>query len=156
MQTIATDTLRKGLIEYDRRKGWRGAIANRNYNSNWQKDFNEYRLENSINWKISIVKKVDQFSSEIENQDGLKGTIDYNDITWTKKQFNELLKPGDIIFTEHLGKNKFSLKQIPKINGGIVVMDPYTGRVMALSGGFSFKNSEFNRASQALRQRFCI
>ncbi len=152
LQTIATDSLRKGLIEYDKRKGWRGVIANRSYNSNWRKDFNEYRLENSINWKISIVKKVNQFSSEIENEDGLKGTIDYNDITWTKKQFNELLKPGDIIFTEYLGKNKFSLKQIPKINGGIVVMDPYTGRVMALSGGFSFKNSEFNRASQALRQ----
>ena len=46
--------------------------------------------------------------------------------------------------------NKFSLKQIPKINGGIVVMDPYTGRVLALSGGFSFKNSEFNRASRPL------
>ena len=69
-----------------------------------------------------------------------------------KKEFKELLKSGDIIYTEHLKNNKYSLRQIPKINGGIVVMDPYTGRVMALSGGFSFKNSEFNRASQALRQ----
>ncbi len=69
-----------------------------------------------------------------------------------KKKFSELLKPGDIIYTKQIDTNKFSLKQIPKINGGIVVMDPYTGRVMALSGGFSFKNSEFNRATQALRQ----
>jgi penicillin-binding protein 1A len=46
----------------------------------------------------------------------------------------------------------YSLKQLPKINGGIVVMDPYTGRVLALSGGFSFKKSEFNRATQASRQ----
>ena len=48
--------------------------------------------------------------------------------------------------------NNLVLEQLPKINGGAVVMDPFTGRVLALSGGFSFKNSEFNRASQALRQ----
>ena len=69
-----------------------------------------------------------------------------------KKDFNEILKVGDIIYVKQISENNFSLKQIPKINGGIVVMDPYTGRVMAISGGFSFKNSEFNRASQALRQ----
>ena len=49
-------------------------------------------------------------------------------------------------------KNKWSLKQLPKINGAIVVMDPYTGRVLAMAGGFSFKLSEFNRATQAQRQ----
>ena len=59
---------------------------------------------------------------------------------------------GDIIYVKNIRDNKFSLKQLPKINGGIFVMDPFTGRVVALSGGFSFKNSEFNRASQALRQ----
>ena len=53
---------------------------------------------------------------------------------------------------QEIKENKYSLKQIPKINGGIVIMDPYTGRVLALSGGFSFKNTEFNRATQALRQ----
>ena len=152
LQTIATKSLREGLIKYDKRKGWRGVITNRNYNDNWSKDLNEFKLEKSINWNLSIVKKVNQFSSEIETQDGLNGKIEYSDISWTKKQFDELLKPGDIIYTEHIGNNKFSLKQIPKINGGIVVMDPFTGRVIALSGGFSFKNSEFNRASQALRQ----
>ena len=59
---------------------------------------------------------------------------------------------NDVIYVEKNTNNKFSLKQVPKINGGIVAMDPYTGRVVALSGGFSFKNSEFNRVSQALRQ----
>ena len=82
----------------------------------------------------------------------LNGLIEYKDISWTKKEFNELFKKGDIIYVKKINDNLFSLKQIPKINGGIVVMDPYTGRVLALSGGFSFKNSEFNRASQALRQ----
>ena len=63
-----------------------------------------------------------------------------------------MFKTGDVIYVEKIKDNKFSLKQLPKINGGIVVMDPFTGRVLALSGGFSFKNSEFNRATQALRQ----
>ena len=69
-----------------------------------------------------------------------------------KKEFNQLFKVGDIIYVRKIGNENYSLKQLPKVNGGIVVMDPYTGRVLALSGGFSFKKSEFNRASQALRQ----
>ena len=140
------------MIRYDKRKGWRGPITNINLSKTWFDDLDKYELENSLEWKISIVKKVNQFSVEIQTQDMIDGIIEYDDISWTKKEFNELLKIGDIIYTKQIKENKFSLKQIPKINGGIVVMDPYTGRVLALSGGFSFKNSEFNRASQALRQ----
>ncbi len=152
LQKIATNSLRLGLIEYDKRKGWRGPISNKNYKLEWHKEFKEFKLEKSIDWDLSIVKKVDQFLAEIETQNGLSGIIEYSDISWTKKQFDEILKPGDIIYTKYIGNDKFSLKQIPKINGAIVVMDPFTGRVIALSGGFSFKKSEFNRASQALRQ----
>ncbi len=152
LQSIATDSLRNGLIEYDKRKGWRGALTNIKYTKNWFENLEKNQLEDSINWKISIVKKINKFSVEIETQDKVEGVIEYKDISWTKKEFNEILKPGDIIYVEKVRDNRFSLKQIPKINGGIVVMDPYTGRVLALSGGFSFKNSEFNRASQALRQ----
>ena len=144
--------MRKGLIDYDNRKGWRGPLLNKTYKQNWFKDLKDYELEKSINWKLAIVKKVDQFSADVETSDSLQGVIDYKSISWTKKEFNELLKVGDVIYVQELGNNKFSLKQIPKINGGIVVMNPYTGRVLAISGGFSFKNSEFNRASQALRQ----
>jgi penicillin-binding protein 1A len=152
LQKVATNSLRNGLIAYDKRKGWRGALANKQLNFDWNKDLEEYDLENSINWKIAIIKKIDKFSAEIETKNNLKGVINYKDISWTKKEFNELLKVGDIVYVEKVSDNNFSLKQVPKINGGIVVMDPYTGRVLALSGGFSFKNSEFNRASQALRQ----
>ena len=152
LQKIATNSLRLGLIEYDKRKGWRGPISNKDYKLEWHKEFKEFKLEKSIDWDLSIVKKVDQFLAEIETQNGLSGIIEYSDISWTKKQFDEILKPGDIIYTKYIGNDKFSLKQIPKINGAIVVMDPFTGRVIALSGGFSFKKSEFNRASQALRQ----
>ncbi|MDC1155416.1 PBP1A family penicillin-binding protein [Candidatus Pelagibacter sp.] len=152
IQKFATQSLREGLISYDQRKGWRGSLENRKYNSNWFKDLNKYKLEKTINWKVAIVKKVNQFSAEIETEDNLEGIIEYKNISWTKKEFNELLKTGDIIYVKEIKDNRFSLKQIPKINGGIVVMDPFTGRVLALSGGFSFKNSEFNRATQALRQ----
>ena len=152
LQKIATESLREGLIAYDRRKGWRGPIKNKNYNKEWIKDLENYNLEKSINWQIAIVKKISKFSVEIETQDKINGIIEYKDISWTKKEFDDLFKLGDLIYVKKNKNNKFSLKQIPKINGGIVVMDPYSGRVLALSGGFSFKSSEFNRVSQALRQ----
>ena len=152
LQKIATNSLRDGLISYDKRKGWRGPLFNKDFNQNWSKDLEKFKLENSINWKLAIIKKVNQFSAEVETENNIIGVIDYSDISWTKKEFPELLNKGDIVYVKKISTNKFSLKQLPKINGGIVVMDPYTGRVLALSGGFSFKNSEFNRASQALRQ----
>jgi len=152
LQKIATESLRDGLLSYDKRKGWHGVLLNKEYNSNWSKDLEKYNLERSIDWKIAIIKKISQFSAEIETNDNLNGIIEYKDITWTKKEFNEILKIGDIVYVKKINDDKFSLKQIPKINGGIVVMDPYTGRILSLSGGFSFKKSEFNRASQALRQ----
>ena len=152
LQKIATEALRSGLLSYDKRKGWHGVLLNKEYNSSWSQDLEKYNLENSIGWKIAIIKKINQFSVGIETNDSLSGIIEYQDITWTKKEFNEILKTGDIIYVKKIDGNKFSLKQIPKINGGIVVMDPYTGRILSLSGGFSFKKSEFNRASQALRQ----
>ena len=152
LQTIATKSLRDGLIAYDKRKGWRGPLINKIYNSEWKKDLEKYKLENSINWKLAIVKKINKFSAEIETEDNIEGVIEYQSISWTKKEFNKLLKPGDIIYVKNLKENIFNLQQLPKVNGGIVVMDPFTGRVLALSGGFSFKQSEFNRATQAKRQ----
>tara|TARA_B100001175_G_scaffold314937_1_gene325343 strand:+ start:136 stop:2472 length:2337 start_codon:yes stop_codon:yes gene_type:complete len=152
LQKIATNSLRNGLIKYDKRKGWRGPLSNKVYNKSWNKNLEKFKLEKSIGWTIAIVKKINQFSAEIETEDNLTGIIEYKNISWTKKEFFNLLKIGDIIYVKKINSNRFTLKQLPKINGGIVVMDPYTGRVLALSGGFSFKNSEFNRASQALRQ----
>ena len=153
LQKIATESLRNGLIAYDQRKGWRGPITNIKYDDDWHKKIDKkYKLENSINWEIAIVKEIGQFQTKIETVDKLNGIIKYNEISWTKKEFEDLLKVGDLIHVKKVKDNYYSLKQLPKINGGIVVMDPYTGRVLALSGGFSFKSSEFNRATQALRQ----
>jgi len=153
LQKIATESLRNGLIAYDKRKGWRGPISNLKYQKNWkQKIDKKYFLENSINWRIAIVKEVNQFDARIETIDKSNGLIQYKDVSWTKKEFDKILKVGDVIYVKKLKDNFYSLKQLPQINGGIIIMDPFTGRVLALSGGFSFKNSEFNRATQALRQ----
>ncbi len=153
LQKIATQSLRNGLIAYDKRKGWRGPLMNIDYMENWLENIDKnFRLEKSIGWEIAIVKKINQFNAIIETENEIKGIIEYKDISWTKKEFKDLLKKGDIVYVKKINKNFFSLEQLPKINGGAVVMDPFTGRVLALSGGFSFKNSEFNRASQALRQ----
>ena len=151
-QKIATNSLRDGLISYDQRKGWRGPLTSKIYNNNWNKDLKKFNLEKSIGWSLAIVKKINKFSAEIETEDKIQGVIKYKDISWTKKEFKNLLQPGDIIYVKKISDKKFSLQQLPKINGGIVVMDPFTGRILALSGGFSFKKSEFNRATQAKRQ----
>ena len=152
LQKIAIKSLREGLISYDKRKGWRGPVSTNNQLTNWNNNLDKHRLEKSINWDLAIVKKIDKFSVEIETEKQISGTIKYENISWVKREFNEVLKVGDIIYVENLKENIFALRQLPEVNGGIVVMDPFTGRVLALSGGFSFKKSEFNRATQALRQ----
>jgi len=152
LQKIAIKSLREGLIGYDKRKGWRGPLLREKKITNWTSKLDEFKLEKSINWNLAIIKKVNKFSVEIETENDLKGVIRYENISWIKKEFNEILKVGDIIYVENLNSNIFALRQLPLVNGGIVVMDPFTGRILALSGGFSFKKSEFNRATQALRQ----
>ena len=152
LQKIATKSLRNGLIAYDKRKGWHGKLINKPINSNWRKELKKYELEKTIGWNIAIIKEINKFSVEIETKDKLEGIIEFKEASWIKKDFREFLNKWDIIYVKKIKDNKYSLRQLPKVNGGIVVMDPYTGRILALSGGFSFKNSEFNRASQALRQ----
>ncbi len=152
LQRIATESLRNGLIDYDKRRGWRGALKNIKYSENWFDKFKEYQLEKTLGWEVAIVKKISKFSATIETENKENGSIKYDDISWTKKEFKDLFEIGDVIYVKNINNNIFSLKQLPRVNGGIVVMDPYTGRVLALSGGFSFKKSEFNRATQALRQ----
>ena len=152
LQKIATESLRKGLQEFDKRKGWRGALSNTKKNKNWKDELTAFNLEKSIGWELAFIIRIDKFEAVIETRNGNKGIINLNDIDWTRKNFSELFKINDIIYVKKLSEGNYSLKQLPNVNGGIVVMDPYSGRVLALSGGFSFKRSEFNRASQAKRQ----
>ncbi len=152
LQKIATDSLRNGLQKFDKRKGWRGPLSNKKKHKNWKKDLSKFHLEKSIGWELAVINNIGKFETVVETQNGSDGIINFNDIDWTRKEFKKLFKRGDIIYVKKISEGNYSLKQLPKANGGIVVMDPYSGRVLALSGGFSFKKSEFNRASQAKRQ----
>ncbi|MDC3097864.1 PBP1A family penicillin-binding protein [Candidatus Pelagibacter sp.] len=152
LQKIATQSLRNGLQEFDKRKGWRGPLSNIKKYKNWKKDLKDLNLEKSLGWEVAVVTRIDKFETVIKTQNDDNGIINFNDIDWTRKEFKKLFKIGDIIYVKKLSDGNYSLKQLPRANGGIVVMDPYSGRVLALSGGFSFKQSEFNRASQAKRQ----
>ena len=152
LQNIATKALRVGLVNYDKRKGWRGPLINKKINDKWTEGLEKFKLENSIGWNIAIVKRIDKFEAIIETTEKQTGIIEYEDINWTRKNFNKLFKVGDVIYVKKKNEGNYSLKQLPKANGAIVVMDPYSGRVYAISGGFSFKKSEFNRATQAFRQ----
>ena len=152
LQKIATESLREGLLKFDKRKGWRGPLTNIKKNENWKDDLVKFNLEKSLEWELAVVNRIDKFETIIETLSGKKGVINFNDIDWTRKEFKQLFKIGDVIYVKKVSDGNYSLKQLPIANGGIVVMDPYSGRVLALSGGFSFKKSEFNRASQAKRQ----
>lgn len=151
-QIEALKALREGLEQYDRRHGWRGPITNIK-SIDWQNNIKELTPDKSLNWKLAKVIDVDKLTAKIETENKEIGFIDFNNVSWTrKKSFEELLNLSDIVYVQKIKKNKWNLKQLPKINGAIVVMDPYTGRVLAMAGGFSFKLSEFNRATQAKRQ----
>jgi len=152
-QIEALKALREGLEEYDRRHGWRGPITNLAI-KDWKNNIKKFITDESLEWKLAKVIKVNKLSAEIETLDKKFGSLDFNSMQWTrKKSFEEILKLNDIIYIKKNKKNnKWQLKQLPLVNGSIVVMDPFTGRVLAMSGGFSFKLSEFNRATQAKRQ----
>ncbi len=153
LQKLATNSLRNGIEKYDRRKGWRGPVGNIDLGiKDWSSKINLKKLEKTFNWNIARVTKIGISNFEIETSDGDKGYITNDNIKWTRKK-NTSFKEGDIIYVKKKdGLNEYILKQLPAANGAIVVMDPYNGRVLALSGGFSFNQSEFNRATQAQRQ----
>ena len=151
-QIEALNALRKGLEDYDKRHGWRGPIKNMPQ-QDWEKDILSYIPDRSLNWKLAKVIDVKKLITQIKISNKEIGFIELKNINWTrKKSFEDLFKVNDIIYVKKIKKDKWELKQLPKINGGIVVMDPHTGRVLAMAGGFSFKLSEFNRVTQAKRQ----
>ena len=141
LQTKASASLRKGLEQYDRRRGWRGSLKNKKISKNWNKNLDKFKLEKSLGWKIAIIKKINKFEANIETENNIKGKIKFENINWTRKNINELFKVGDLVYVKKINKENYELKQLPAVNGEIVVMDPFTGRVLAMAGGFSFNNS---------------
>ena len=152
LQTKASAALRKGLEQYDRRRGWRGPLINKKISKNWNKNLDKFKLEKSLGWEIAIIKKINKFEANIETENNIKGKIKFENINWTRKNIDELFKVGDLVYVKKINQEDYELKQLPAVNGGIVVMDPFTGRVLAMAGGFSFNKSEYNRVTQAKRQ----
>mgnify|MGYP001254647674 FL=1 len=152
LQTKASAALRKGLEQYDRRRGWRGSLINKKISKNWNKNLDKFKLEKSLGWEIAIIKKINKFEANIETENNIKGKIKFENLNWTRKNIDELFKVGDLVYVKNINQEDYELKQLPAVNGGIVVMDPFTGRVLAMAGGFSFNKSEYNRVTQAKRQ----
>ena len=152
LQTKASAALRKGLEQYDRRRGWRGPLINKKISKNWNKNLDKFKLEKSLEWEIAIIKKINKFEANIETENNIKGKIKFENLNWTRKNIDELFKVGDLVYVKKINQEDYELKQLPAVNGGIVVMDPFTGRVLAMAGGFSFNKSEYNRVTQAKRQ----
>ena len=150
LQKIADHVLISGLINQDKKNGWKGVLAN------IQKLIIEDDLLKNIKnpfpdkWAVYQINNISELILEVINSKGDHNTIDLSsdDNKWLiKEKFNI----GDVFFAELIA-DQLTIRQIPKINGAIVVIDPHTGKVLALSGGFSFELSEFNRATQAKRQ----
>ena len=155
-QIQAIKSLREGIEAYDRRRGWRGPITNKLKNKNWKNKLDEFNLDPTLKWKFAEVIELSETELKFQTLEDKvsSGVLKSENIKWTfsnKKKIQEKYKIGDILFVKK-EKNHWSLKQYPKVNGGIVVLDPFTGDVKALAGGFNFKSSEFNRVTQAKRQ----
>ena len=157
-QIQALKSLRKGIEDYDRRRGWRGPIASKVNNKNWKNKISSYKLDPTLNWRFAEIISLEnnQIEFQIFNKEKKieKGILTFKNLKWSvpkSKTIKDIHKIGDIIFVKK-EKNFWKLKQYPKVNGGIVVLDPFTGDVVALVGGFNFKTSEFNRVTQAKRQ----
>ena len=157
-QIQALKSLRDGIEEFDRRRGWRGEITNKLKNKNWEKKISQFKLDPTLKWKIAEIKSIENNEINFEIIDKKKektnGTILYKNLKWSvpkNKLTKDIHEIGDIIFIKKEIKS-WKLKQYPKVNGGIVVLNPFTGDVLALVGGFNFKTSEFNRVTQAKRQ----
>ncbi len=179
LQNIADDVLRAGLIIYDRRHGWRGPIESVELDGAW---LGRLRMVNPPagigNWLKAMVLSVSNDAATIGLGDGDSGIIPLKELLWARawregqrigpkvKGAGDVLSRGDVIMVAPLdeeagksentadpaGPKRYGLRQIPGIEGAIIALDPHTGRVLALSGGFDFASSEYNRATQARRQ----
>ena len=179
LQEIADRALVDGLISYDRRRGWRGPVATLELTEGWQSRLVQIdQTDGRDRWQLGAVLEVDADGAAIGFPDGRTGVLPLAELTWARSVPDEngsrgpqithpdqVVTPGDVVWVEALpveegdaatgtgeAPPKFALRQPPEVEGAMVAMNPHTGRVLALSGGYSFQRSVFNRATQALRQ----
>jgi len=175
LQEVAHRVLRNGLIAYDRRHGWRGALGQMDIAPGWDKRLAALPPKPELApWQTAVVLAVADRQVEIGLANGSKGRIPMSELLWARpplpqqtvgpqpKKAQDVLHPGDLIAVEPVAKSDdgkeqygpetYALRQLPKVEGALVAIDPHTGRVLAMQGGFSYARSQFNRATQAARQ----
>ena len=175
LQAAADKILREGLIAYDRRHGWRGPIEKIELvEGDWRISLDAVGAPGAApGWELAAVLEVGDRSATIGLKAGGEGRIPMSEMRWARewrenqrvgaapRRPSDVLEAGDVVLVEAVAENSdgeaypegsFALRQIPDVDGALVAIDPHTGRVLAMSGGFSYAKSEFNRATQALRQ----
>ncbi|WP_316862806.1 penicillin-binding protein 1A [uncultured Cohaesibacter sp.] len=175
LQIEARKALNHGLEQFDRSHGWRGPIATIDITGDWGKALVKHEpLSDVPEWKLAVVLSAAGKEANIGlrpvvsetgsvSKDRVTGVIPLKDLKWAKwttgdkkgKAVNDVstvLTPGDVVYVSEAGEGVYSLQQIPKISGALIAMDPMTGRVLAIAGGFSYDQSQFDRATQAYRQ----
>ncbi|MGO9785201.1 MAG: penicillin-binding protein 1A [Stellaceae bacterium] len=171
---LAEKSLRGALEAYDRRHGYRGPVARIDISGDWRAQLAALAPVPGAadpGWTTAIVLADQPDSAAIGLADGRRGKIPLDEMRWARKKLSEnslgpsltkpadALSPGDVVLVERLdgpsaqaGDGSYGLRQIPAVSGAMVVMDPHTGRVLAMTGGFSYEISQFDRATQAKRQ----
>jgi penicillin-binding protein 1A len=174
LQEIARKALMDGLVHYDEGDGWRGPVSKIDISGDWGSKLAEVKSLADISpWRMAVVLEIGDQSARIGLQPPREpsgsvsrerqvGIVPLEGVKWAMKadrkgapRISQVLQSGDVIYVEPLGQDStagYRLRQIPEASGAMVVMDPNTGRVLALVGGFSYDQSQFNRATQALRQ----
>jgi penicillin-binding protein 1A len=174
LQAIADRSLRDGLVAFDRRHGYRGPVAHVALTGDWRKHLAEAAPPAGLadsGWSVAVVLSVGADGAGVGLADGSRGLIPFEEMRWARKvededrlgpvprQAGDVVTPGDLVLVEVLPNQapgtkelRYTLRQIPLVGGALVVIDPHSGRVLALSGGFSYEMSQFDRATQAKRQ----
>ncbi len=177
LQAFANKALRDALIAYDRRHGYRGPLAHVDVAEDWRARLKAMPLPagaDEVGWQLGIVLATPAAGAAIGLADGARGTIPFDELKWARKELPEahvgpspaqtrdVVTPGDVVLVEPLagpdapaaGKSPraYGLRQIPEVSGAFIAMDPHTGRILAMDGGFSYAISQFDRATQAKRQ----
>lgn len=154
LQTAARVALMDGLEAYDRRHGWRGAWGKVEIRPGWQSVAEKAAAPaERRRWRAAVVTRVAGGDVQVEvAESGAQGPLAGQDVTWARA--GKGLTVGDLIFVEPPSSDggAFRLKQVPQVNGALVAIEPHSGRVLAMVGGYSFSLSNFNRATQAMRQ----
>ncbi|MCI0467975.1 MAG: penicillin-binding protein 1A, partial [Beijerinckiaceae bacterium] len=167
MQLMARRALVDGLVRYDEAHGFRGPMRHIDISQDWGLPLADVpALGDVAPWRLAVILDTNAGGAQIGLQPGREksgevereratGTLASVGMRWTRGTGSRAsLGPGDVVYVEPVADRpgQFRLRQIPEVSGAIVVMDPHTGRVLAMVGGFSYDQSEFNRASQAMRQ----